>query len=231
MCGRFTQKTPADQLVAAFELHEPPVELGPRYNIAPSQAVLVVANRPGPRRAEVMTWGLTPAWQGRPNAPSLLVNARSETAASKPSFRQALRLRRGLLLMDGFYEWQTNGKYKQPFWFCLPDQQPFAVAALWQPPPEPTAAAAQAWAQVCLLTTAPCPSVAPVHDRMPVLLPPQAWPRWLSQTPLAEAELADLLVPWRGPLLARSVATAVNDARAEGPALIAPRLPIAPRLL
>lgn len=228
MCGRFTQKTRPEELVAAFDLAEPPEDLGARYNVAPSQPVLVVANRPGPRRAEVMRWGLTPAWSPRPGAPTLLVNARSETAAVKPSFRQALRQRRGLLLMDGFYEWQTNGRSKQPFWFALPDERPFAVAALWQPPPP---AEPEGPPQVCLLTTGPCATVAPVHDRMPVILAPSQWPLWLGQAPLADEALRQLLVPWAGALLARAVGTQVNDARVEGPALLAPQPPLAPRLL
>lgn len=230
MCGRFTQKTRPEELADAFDLQEMPEDLGARFNIAPTQPVLVVANRPGPRRAEVMAWGLTPRWSPRPGSPTLLVNARSETAALKPSFREALRLRRGLLLMDGFYEWQTNGKSKQPFWFCLPEEQPFAVAALWEAPPLPAAGAPEL-PQVCLLTTGPCAAVAPVHERMPVILPPQSWAQWLGKSPLDPQELQQLLAPWSGPLLSRAVSTRVNDARCEGPGLLEPSAPIAPRLL
>jgi putative SOS response-associated peptidase YedK len=230
MCGRFTQKSRPQELVEAFELDVLPEDLGPRYNIAPTQPVLVIANRPGPRRAETMAWGLTPAWSPRPGSPTLLVNARSETAATKPSFRDALRYRRGLLLMDGFYEWQTNGKHKQPFWFFLPDQRPFAVAALWQLPPlQP--AGQDALPQLCLLTTGPCATVAPIHDRMPVILPPAAWPQWLGQTPMDQAQLSELMLPWQGEMHSRAVGTRVNDARIEGPQLIEPSAPIAPRLL
>lgn len=228
MCGRFTQKASPQELADAFGLGELPVDLGARYNISPSQPVLVVANRPGPRRAEVMTWGLVPAWAHKPLAPGQLANARSESAAEKPSFRQALRWRRGLLLMEGFYEWQTVGKHKQPHWFSLPGQQPFGVAALWELP-HPLGGSDTA--TTCLLTTDPCATVVALHDRMPVILPPSAWSTWLAEGPLGETDLRQLLIPWSGELLVRPVSPRVNRSGVEGPECIEPQLPIAPLLL
>lgn len=228
MCGRFTQKASPQELAEAFGLGELPVDLGPRYNIAPSQPVLVIANHPGPRRAEPMTWGLVPPWAGKPMAPGQLANARSESAAEKPSFRQALAWRRGLLLMDGFYEWQTLGKHKQPHWFSLPGQQLFGVAALWEPP---NPRGGSHTPTTCLLTTEPCETVASLHDRMPVILPPAAWSAWLAQGPIDDADLRQLLIPWPGELLARPVSPRVNRSGIEGPECIEPYLPIAPLLL
>lgn len=228
MCGRFTQKASPAQLAEAFALGELPVDLGPRYNIAPSQQVLVVPNRAGLRRAQAMSWGLVPSWARKPLAPGQLANARSETAAEKPSFRQALRLRRGLLLMDGFYEWQTTGGHKQPHWFSLPDQQPFAVAALWElPNPQGGCQGPSA----CLLTTDPCPAVLPLHDRMPVILPASAWDTWLAEGPLAPSDLQHLLVPWQGQLESRPVSPRVNRSSSQGPDCIAEFAPLAPLLL
>ena len=225
MCGRFTQKATPVELAEAFGLAELPADLGPRYNIAPSQPVMVIANRPGPRRAELMTWGLVPPWARKPLAPGQLANARSESAAEKPSFRQALRWRRGLLVMDGFYEWQTVGKHKQPYWFSLPSQQSFAVAALWE---LPNPQGGSGTPTVCLLTTEPCPAVAPLHDRMPVILPPGAWSTWLSDAPVAPAELQQLLIPWQGELLSRPVSPRVNRSSTQGPECIEAIAPSAP---
>lgn len=228
MCGRFTQKASPQELAAAFGLGELPADLGPRYNIAPSQPVLVVANRAGPRRAEAMAWGLVPSWARKPLAPGQLANARSESAAEKPSFRDALRWRRGLLLMDGFYEWQTIGSHKQPHWFSLPDQQLFGVAALWE---LANPQAGSAGPTACLLTTSPSPTIAALHDRMPVILPPSMWATWLAPSPLTQGELRELLIPWQGPLLARPVSTKVNRSTSQGPDCIAEVAPIAPLLL
>lgn len=225
MCGRFTQKTPPAELAAAFGLDAVPEDLGARYNIAPSQDVLVVANRDGPRRAEVMRWGLVPHWATDPSIGDRLANARAETAAVKPSFRQALRQRRGLLLMDGFYEWQTEGRAKLPWHFHLPAHAPFAVAALWETWTPPGGQDDAAWTTVCLLTTDASPAVAAVHDRMPVILPPEAWPMWLSVTTPRLDALQALLTPWHGPLQADAVSRWVNHARHEGPACLEPAAP------
>jgi putative SOS response-associated peptidase YedK len=232
MCGRFTQKTAPAELVEAFELDAAPIDLGERYNIAPSQTVLVVANLAGPRRALPMQWGLRPRWvrDARPDTagPRLvahpLANARAESLDQRPSFRDALHRRRGLLLMDGFYEWRTDGRHKLPYYFTLADGEPFAVAALWERPlpaqGEPLLDSALP--TTCLITTAPHPLVAEVHDRMPVILPRAAWPMWLDPKPRTARELQDLLVPWHGQLAVRQVTRWVNDAAHEGPQCLDP---------
>ncbi|MBM4344196.1 MAG: SOS response-associated peptidase [Deltaproteobacteria bacterium] len=221
MCGRFTQKTPAADLAEAFDLAEIPVDFGPRYNIAPASQVLVVPNLPGPRRALPMQWGLVPGWATDPAIGNHLANARSETAADKPSFRQALRRRRGLLLMDGFYEWQTVGKRKVPHWFTVPGGGPFAVAALWEvwaPAEDPDAQLLS----TTLLTCEPNPTVAALHDRMAVILPRAHWDAWLAPGPADPATLRPLLAPWSGPLSVVRVSDYVNVAGHEGPACIEP---------
>lgn len=221
MCGRFTQKTPATDLAQVFGLDEVPAEFGPRYNIAPTSQVLVVPNLPGPRRALPMRWGLVPPWAKDPAIGSQLANARSETAAEKPSFRRAVRYQRGLLLMDGFYEWQTVAGRKVPHWFSLPDGQPFAVAALWEqwaPADDPDARLLS----TCLLTCQPNPTVAALHDRMAVMLPREHWDAWLVPGRADPATLQPLLAPWQGPLSVLRVSDFVNVAGREGPQCLAP---------
>lgn len=221
MCGRFTQKTTAADLAEVFDLDEIPVEFGPRYNIAPTSPVLVVPNLPGPRRAVPMRWGLVPGWAKDAAIGNQLANARSESVADKPSFRGAFRQRRGLLLMDGFYEWQTVGKRKVPHWFTLPEGGPFAVAALW----EQWAPAGGPDAQLlstCLLTCEPNPTVAALHDRMAVILPRQSWDAWLAPGRADPACLQAMLVPWQGALSVLRVSDYVNVAGREGVGCIEP---------
>src|SRR4051812_9351657 len=131
MCGRFTRRTPAKALAEHFGLPEAPSLFPPRFNVAPSQPVPVV--RPGEaggRRLDVLRWGLVPSWSKETGKG--FINARSETAAEKPAFRQALRQRRCLVPADGFYEWAKAGGRKQPFHFSLRDGSPFAFAGIWE---------------------------------------------------------------------------------------------------
>jgi len=227
MCGRFTQKTPADALAQAFDLAESPPDLGARYNIAPTQPVLVVANRRGGRVAEVMRWGLVPAWARDPAVGGLLANARAETLADKPSFRGAFALRRAIILMDGFFEWQTVGRAKVPHYFTLPGGGPFAVAALWEAWQPPDRAAAPLLT-TCIVTTAPNAQVGAIHDRMAVILPRTAWEAWLDPAPADRRALASLLAPYAGELDVVRVSPWVNVAGREGPQCIAPASEPAP---
>lgn len=225
MCGRLTQKTSPDELVRAFALAEAPPDLGQRYNIAPSLPVLAVPNH-GPRHAEVFRWGLVPAWAGDPSIGQRLANARSETVADKPAFREAVRKRRCLLLADGFYEWKTAGRDKLPFYFTLRSGAPFAIAGLWEvwhPKMSGPTELGEALHTTCLLTTDANAVVGEVHDRMPVILPPEAWALWLDR------DLRDVerLRPWLRPLadadlVATRVSRHVNSAAHEGPECIRP---------
>jgi putative SOS response-associated peptidase YedK len=223
MCGRTTLKTPAAALAAAFEL-APLAELAPRWNIAPGQLGLVVAAGPepaaGPRQAAPRTWGLRPRWwpAGRPPP----INARAETVASKPAFREAFLRRRAIALVDGYYEWgggvAPDGRpARQPYHVARPDGAPFALAALWE------------GETYCLVTTTPTPSLRAFHDRMPALLEGDGLGAWLFERPAGPDELAALLAPCAdGALVAWPVAPLVNRVANEGPALIAPWQPPAP---
>ena len=204
MCGRFTQRMSWQELHALLDLIGAPLNLRPRYNVAPSQDVAVArASGPGSqsgagggRSLAMLRWGLIPSWARDPKIGHKLINARSETAAKKPSFRSAFRHRRCLIPADGFYEWQRRGGTRQPWLFGHRDGTPFALAGLWERWTVPEGAAltgslaerspGDAVETCTILTTAANEAVAPVHGRMPVILPPDAWDAWLAgeQVPL-----------------------------------------------
>ena len=207
MCGRFNLIAGGGDVAGLFDLPEPP-SLWPRYNIAPTQPVPVVRAPAGARELTTSRWGLPASW---PGGPPVLINARAETAADKPTFRDSFRKRRCLVPASGFYEWQKRpGGRKQPFLFRRPDGAPFAVAGLWE-------------RDACaLLTTAADAVVAPVHDRMPLILPRADFALWLD--PGAQlADLRGLIRPGaEAGLLALAVGPWVNDARHEGPRCVQP---------
>ena len=179
MCGRFTLTVSPEELQAAFPNFHIPVDIPPSYNIAPSQPIPVIPND-GANSLDFFHWGLIPSWTkveklGKFN----LINARSETAADKTSFKNSLKRRRCLILADGFYEWSKSisGKGKTPYYFTMKDQNPFAFAGLWEiwnsPEGDPLKSA-------CILTTAPNELVKPIHERMPVILHSEDYDTWLD---------------------------------------------------
>ena len=190
MCGRFTQRLSWTELHELMNLIGAPLNLQPRYNIAPSQDVAVVRATPNGRRLSLLRWGLIPSWAMDAAIGHKLINARSETAAQKPSFRAAFRHRRCLIPTDGFYEWQRRGRTRQPWLFGLRNSAPFAFAALWERWTVPEGAALTGslsqrspgdTVETCtILTISANHTVAPVHRRMPVILPPDAYEPWLS---------------------------------------------------
>ena len=215
MCGRFSLTASGEELAAEFGLDEPP-ELAPRYNIAPSQPVLVVRRGGGRRVAASLRWGLPP---GGPDQPELLINARSETAATRPAFRDAFRLRRCLIPADGFYEWKRGRDGPRPFHFRRTDRRLMAFAGLWNP------ALLQSGIEdgACvILTTDANALVAPIHDRMPVIVPHESYDTWLSGS-AGDAPIASLLRPFpEAGLEAVAVSPVVNSASSEGPQCLAP---------
>jgi putative SOS response-associated peptidase YedK len=221
MCGRFSLTTPGELIAQTFGLEETP-ELEPRYNIAPTQPVLAV-RLPAPAGARELVpfrWGLLgPGFRDSSQGPPL-INARGETAARKPAFREAFRTRRCLVPADGFYEWRRSGSQRQPVRFSLPDGGVFALAGLWAPTTLPDSGTL---GSCVVLTTEPNALVAEVHDRMPVILPPAAWSRWLDPSPAPDEELLALLgsLPAEA-LRVREVSRAVNDVRNDGPECWAP---------
>lgn len=199
-----------------------------RFNIAPGQdALAVTADRDGTPRADRLRWGLVPHWADDPKIASRMINARSETAAERPAFRDALRNRRCLIPADGFFEWQrVDAKLKQPWWFTREDHALFAFAGLWaswRPQDQPGVEPLRTFT---ILTTTAAAGVGDIHDRMPVMLEPEAEATWLDHGTAAD-ELAQLLTPCSA--IARiPVSAAVNDPANDGPDLLLPVVPAAP---
>lgn len=210
MCGRFTLAARPEELLRELMGYLPPEEApGPRYNIAPTQRVLVVPDD-GSGRLAYMRWGLVPFWAKDPRIGSRMINARAETALEKPAFRHAFRKKRCLVPADGFYEWKaTGGRVKQPYHITLQGGHLFAMAGLWEtwgPQDDPLRT-------FTILTTAANELVAPLHDRMPAILPREAWEGWLDRSSEPEA-LQELLVPYpAGAMSLRPVSTRVNNVR------------------
>lgn len=224
MCGRYSLATPTPADVRArFPVGES-VEIRQRYNVAPADDVLAVTvDREGAPRGEILRWGLVPSWAERQDIGLKMINARAETVAERPAFRRAFERYRCLILADGFYEWQrAPGRRKQPFRITLPDEPAFAFAGLWSIWHAPDGGTLRS---CTILTVAANATVEPLHDRMPVILPPGSETVWLDpSTP--PAHLAELLTPLPpGDTALRPVSTAVNDARYDGPECLAPPTP------
>jgi putative SOS response-associated peptidase YedK len=218
MCGRYTQRKPTLVIVRRFQA-EQQTELWPaRYNIAPTQTVQAIRCDEGTdhkRKIVKLRWGLIPfpSYEG-----SLLINARAETVAEKPAFRHAFKSRRCLIIADGFYEWSL--KNKQPHFFHLADDRPFAFAGLRSTVTEAKPSEHREGSCVFLTTTAN-DVVAPVHDRMPVILEGEATHTWLDPDASQETLLA-LLKPFEGDLIAQTVSKLVNNPRNENAECIEP---------
>lgn len=209
MCARYTLKSTADVLQQEFELPELP-ELPPRYNIAPTQAVLAIRESDaGVREATFLHWGLIPSWAKDPGIGTKLINARSETLLEKPSYRVAFKRRRCLIPADGFFEWHEesefpetdlfgevtkSGKtYKQPMWFHRKDERPFAFAGLW----EYWETAEGGPIESCtIITTTANELLAQYHDRMPVILHREDYSAWLRKSDENANGLVSLLAPF-----------------------------------
>ena len=219
MCGRYFLTTPGDVLAAELELESVP-EVEPRYNIAPSQPVAIVrAAGPGRELAQV-TWGLIPGWAKERAIGNRLINARGETVAEKPSFRDAFRKRRCLIPADGFYEWKKLTTGKQPFVLRRKGGGPIAFAGLWSSWKNPESG--EAFETCAIVTTTPNELAATVHDRMPVLLGTGARSTWLDSAAELEA-LSSLLAPSpAAEMEAYPVSRRVNDPGNDDPACIEP---------
>ncbi|HEU4406796.1 MAG TPA: SOS response-associated peptidase [Polyangiaceae bacterium] len=221
MCGRVTLTTSPARIGEVFREFNLPLdlELSARFNVAPQQALLVVPND-GQRTARRMTWGLVPSWAK--DAKGYQINARAETAAEKPFFRTAFRRRRCVVVADGFYEWAPGeGKGpKTPWYFRLRGGEPFAIAGLWDVWRSPDG---EERPGVALLTTEANGVVAPVHGRMPVILPREAFGAWLSTGEADASSLLSLLRPAPEAMMcAWPVSRLVNAPKNDGPELVAP---------
>ena len=194
MCGRYTLSTPVEKLAGEFDISEPLPDLPPSYNVAPSQEVAaIVAGGRGERRLELLRWGLIPAWADDPGIGSRMINARSETAAEKPSFRKAFKERRCLIPADGFYEWQKTNGGKQPYHLKMRDGRLFAFAGLW----ESWKGDEEGEIRSCtILTTDANDLVGEVHHRMPVILPPKTYDLWLDPAVREAEQLLSVLLSY-----------------------------------
>ena len=190
MCGRYTLTSP-DELVHEFDLGELPFDLKPRYNIAPTQEAAVILGGPE-RQLRLFRWGLVPHWAKDMKSASRLINARAESVDVKPAFRSAFARRRCLVCCDGFYEWKRAGKSRIPHFMHRKDQRPFAMAGIWESFAPDGGAPVHSFA---LLTTDANEMMEPVHHRMPVIIAPDGYQRWLDPNLSSRQELHDLLCP------------------------------------
>lgn len=221
MCGRFTQQRPAPELAELFKAEPLVEETGPRFNVAPSQGVIAVVRPPKDERLlTTFRWGLIPSWASDTKIGYRLINARAESIFTSPAFRTSIRHKRCLIPVDAFYEWQRrNDAPKQPYAVHRRDGAPMALAGIWSTWRDPVS---EEWLRSCsIVTTKPNALMARIHDRMPVILAPDAWDRWLDPDLDDVAELRGLLVPApENDLEAYPVSTLVNAPRNEGPGLL-----------
>jgi putative SOS response-associated peptidase YedK len=225
MCGRFTQQRPSAELAALFGAEDLAESPGGRFNLAPQQLGLVVVEREDLRRAIVpYRWGFIPSWAKDPRIGNRLINARAETVAVTPAFRASFLKRRCIVPADGFYEWQRlSPRLRQPNLVRRVDGLPMEFAGLWSIWRDPTQPEAEPVRTFSIVTTAANATLAPIHDRMPVLLAPADRDRWLAPTPADPGELIGLLRPAPDDLLELfPVSRRVNDVRNEGPELVLP---------
>lgn len=217
MCGRYTLivdiKTVAEKFGVA-----PNLEAKPRYNIAPTQEVVSVMQN-GASHLAWLRWGLIPSWAKDESIGSRMINARAESLAEKPSFRGLLRSKRCLIIADGFYEWKQENGSKIPMYIKLKSGEPFAFAGLWDHWKSPDG---QDIRSCTIITTEPNELVAPIHNRMPAILLPEAYDIWLDTSIKDEHALAHWLGPYPAQeMTARAVARLVNDPKYDSPEVLA----------
>ncbi len=233
MCGRFA----LDLTPAQFQRHfgcPPPGGYRPRWNITPDSDIVVVRSGPAGREAVFARWGLLGPWMRDPRDPARMINARLETAARRPMFRRAFARGRVLVPATGFYEWQKQSRGpSRPFFIRLRTGAPMALAGIVQPI---RLEGSELRLTVAILTREALAGLRPIHPRMPVLVPPAAFDRWLDPAPSDPADIAALLVPpAEEELMWEEVSRRVNDPREDDPGLIRPlilppREPPQPRL-
>ncbi len=221
MCGRFALTVDPADLREAFSEYTFPDQYTPRYNIAPTQPILAIPND-GSLKADFFVWGLIPSWAKDPSIGSRLINARAETLAEKPAFRSAYRYHRCLILADGFFEWQAQAgsKTKLPHFIRLKSGKPFALAGLWEHWQSPDGSEIKS---ATIITTAPNELMASLHDRMPVILPSDAYAQWLDVSPKQPAELQKLLASYpAAEMSAYPISTLVNKPENDRPEVLTP---------
>jgi putative SOS response-associated peptidase YedK len=214
MCGRFTLKAPERIRLDRINPFDPKT-LIPRYNIAPSQNVLAVVQRDTEREATLLQWGLIPFWSKEAKG---FINARVETIDEKPAFSESFEKRRCLIFADGFYEWEKNGKISQPYYFQMKDQAPFAFAGIW----DRWKTEGGSVSSCAIITTTANELLATIHNRMPVILGPESYDRWLADDPRFP-DLKDILTPYpAAEMTSHAVSRDVNDVKIDDEHLVQP---------
>ena len=218
MCGRYMITTVPEALRALFRYFEQP-NFPPRYNVAPTQPVPIVRVVEGQREFALVRWGLIPPWVKDPRGFSLLINARGESVLDKPAFRNAMKRRRCLFPADGFYEWKRDGERKQPWFVRLKSGQPMAFAGLWETWSGPNG---EEMETAAIVTTTASRSIAHIHDRMPVIVAPEAFDFWLDPNVDARTAAAVIAPAPDAALEAYEVSSAVNRTANDSPDLLEP---------
>jgi putative SOS response-associated peptidase YedK len=216
VCGRFAFYSPAEAAAALFGVSTS-LDVPPRYNIAPTQDIAAIRNdKAGDRELVMLRWGLVPFWARDPAIGNRMINARAETVAEKPAYRNAYKHRRCIVLADGFYEWQKKGDSKTPYFITQAGAEPFALAALWEDWTDKESG--ESLQTTTLITTEANDFMAPLHHRMPVILRADPAGEWLA----GSNDLLDDVAAITPPLEAWPVDRRVNNARNEGEELIRP---------
>lgn len=232
MCGRYRLSRRKEVLSEQFGADVSDLDWEPRYNIAPTQPVPVIRQNPKERLREcsLMRWGLIPYWAKSPSIATSTINAKSETAGTRPAFRYSMEFRRCLLPADGFYEWQRTGKSRQPFCFEVGDGELFALAGLWDRWRSPDGNLRET---CTILTTTANELMRDIHDRMPVILPADCYDRWLDPAMQDAASVKELLKPLDSKLMrCYPVSKRVNVVTNDGPECSTPvELPEGPATL
>ena len=226
MCGRFLNRLPPAEIARLFATRNVAPNYPARFNIAPTDPVLAVRfnAKTGERSLDALRWGLVPSWAKDLTIGARLINARAETLATLPAFRDAFERRRCLIPAGGFYEWQKDGKTRTPF-AIVPEGEPlFAFAGLWENWRDPTKGDDAPWVRSCTIVTgAPNALLAPIHNRMPVILPRAAWAPWLGEAAADPAALNALLQPYPAERMRLyPVGPRVNSVKNDDPTLIEP---------
>jgi putative SOS response-associated peptidase YedK len=221
MCGRFTLTVNPAEVQETFSPYTFPQTFAPRFNIAPTQPVLAIPND-DQNTADFFVWGLIPMWAKDPAIGNKMINARGETLEEKPAFRSSLKYKRCLILADGFYEWKGSEgkKVKTPFFIHMKDRKPFAFAGLWDSWSSPDGSLVKS---CTIITTEPNELTGIIHNRMPVILHPRDYAKWLDPSPQTPDQLKPLIKPFPADLMdAYPVSTLVNTPANDIPELVVP---------
>ena len=218
MCGRYGYTATPQDMTQRFHVQPALEGLQLRFNVAPTQTMPVVV-RHSPNSLELMRWGLIPRWAKDPNSGLRTINARAETVAEKRTYRRPLQFQRCLVPASGFFEWQRSADGKVPYWIHLADEPLFAFAGLWEAWMDPAGDEVRSYT---IITCEANGFMAPLHHRMPVILPREAEDQWLDPDAVEPERLLPLLRPCQGKMAAHSVSRAVNNPRNDSPDLLRP---------